>query len=98
VPCRDVSKEPSKEELVMIERTARTKDRLMNLERTVSVLKGRLLDLQWELQRTKVDSLPERIWRNLVGSRQGNRFMSTVCSRRARPNMKVGDYAGTTGH
>lgn len=82
----------------MMERTARTKDRLMDLERTVSVLNGRLLDLQWELQRTKAYSLPERIWRNLVSGRQGNRFMSTVCSRRVRPNMKVGDYAGTTGH
>jgi len=82
----------------MMEPTARAKDRLMDLERTVSMLNGRLLDLQWQLQRTKSYSLPGRIWRNLVSGCQGNRFMSTVCSRRIRPNMKVGDYAGTAGH
>ncbi|SLM49007.1 protein of unknown function [Nitrospira japonica] len=82
----------------MMERTMRANDRLMDLERTVSVLNGRLLNLQWELQRAKAYSLPERIWRNIVNGRQGNRFMSTVCSRHIRPNMKVRDYAGTTGH
>ncbi|MDF0677539.1 MAG: hypothetical protein P0120_24850 [Nitrospira sp.] len=84
----------------MMERAVTTKDRLMHLERTVNVLNGRLRDLQWELQRTKAYSfsLTERIWRNLVGARQQSRFMSTVCSRRVRPNMRVGDYVGTTGH
>ncbi|BFU96478.1 MAG: protein of unknown function [Nitrospira sp.] len=84
----------------MMERAVTTKDRLMHLERTVSVLNGRLLDLQWELQRTKAYSLSltERIWRNLVGVRQESRFMSTVCSRRIRPNMRVEDYAETIGH
>jgi hypothetical protein len=82
----------------MMERAMKTKDRLIDLERTVSVLNGRLLDLQWELQRTKTFSLTERLWRNLVSGRQGSRYMSTVCSRRVRPNMKVGNYVGTTGH
>lgn len=81
-----------------MERAVKTKDRLIDLERTVSVLNGRLLDLQWELQRTKTSSLTERLWRNLVSGRQGSRYMSTVCSRRVRPNMKVGNYADTTGH
>jgi hypothetical protein len=73
------------------------KNRLMDLERTVNVLNGQLRDMQWELQQTKACSLTERLWRNLLNPRQGNEFMSTVCNRRVRPNMKVVNHAGTTG-
>jgi hypothetical protein len=73
-----------------------TKDRLMNLERTVDALHGRLRDMQWELQRAKAGSLTEWFWKNVMSPSQGNEFMSAVCNRRARPNSKVVDHAGTT--
>ncbi len=73
-----------------------TKTRLMDLERTVDVLTGRLRDVQWELQRTKGGSVSERLWRNLTSSWQGNVFMSACCNRRVRPNTRMVDHAGTT--
>jgi hypothetical protein len=75
-----------------------TKDRLMDLERTVDALNGRLRDMQWELQQAKAGSLTEWFWKNVMSPSQGNAFMSAVCNRRARPNSKVVDYAGTTRH
>jgi hypothetical protein len=75
-----------------------TQDRLMDLERTVDALNGRLRDMQWELQQTKVGSLTERFWKNLTGPWQGSEWMSAVCNRRVRPNTKVVDHAGTAGH
>jgi len=75
-----------------------TKDRLMDLERTVDALNGRLRDMQWELQQAKTGSLTEWFWRNVMSPSQGNEFMSAVCNRRVRPNSKVVDYAGTTRH
>lgn len=75
-----------------------TKDRLMDLERTVDALNGRLRDMQWELQRAKAGSLTEWFWKNVMSPSQGNEFMSAVCNRRARPNSKVVDHAGTTRH
>jgi len=75
-----------------------TKDRLMDLERTVDALNGRLRDMQWELQQAKTGSLTEWFWKNVMSPSQGNEFMSAVCNRRARPNSKVVDYAGTTRH
>jgi hypothetical protein len=75
-----------------------TKDRLMDLERTVDALNGRLRDMQWELQQAKTGSLTEWFWKNVMSPSQGNEFMSAVCNRRVRPNSKVVDYAGTTRH
>jgi hypothetical protein len=72
-----------------------TKERLMDLERTVDTLNGRLQNVQWELQQVKAGSLTERLWKNLVGSWQGSEFMSAVCNRRVRPNTKVVDHAGS---
>jgi len=74
------------------------KDRLMDLERTVDVLHGQLRDMQWELQQAKSGSLTGWFWKNVVSPSQGNAFMSAVCNRRARPNNKVVNYAGTTRH
>jgi len=71
-----------------------TKERLMDLERTVDVLNGRLRDMQWELQRVKGGSLTERLWNNLMSPWQGRAFMSAVCNRRVRPNTKVVSHAG----
>ena len=83
---------------MMLEREM-AKERLKDLERTVDVLNGRLKEMQWELQQAKGQSLTERFWKNLMGSRPGGEFMSAVCNRRVRPNTKVVNYVGaTTGH
>ena len=63
-------------------------DRMVDLERTVDSLNGQLRKIQWELNRTKAEPLPVRLWRNLVSLKGGQEFMSAVCSRRARPNTK----------
>lgn len=74
--------------MVMIEQTVITKDRLMDLERTVAALDNRLRTIQWGLQHTNAGSLIRR-FRSLMRSRQGSEFMSTVCNQRVRSNTKV---------
>ena len=64
-------------------------DRLVDLERTVDSLNGRLREMQWELYLAKAEPLPVRLWRNLVSLKGGREFMSAVCNRRARPNTKM---------
>lgn len=66
-----------------------TKERLIDLERTVDVLNGQLREMQWELQQAKGNSLTERFWTNLMSPWQSRVFMSAVCNRRIRPNTKV---------
>jgi hypothetical protein len=66
-----------------------TNDRLMDLERTVDVLNGRLREVQLKLQQRKTHSLTERLWKGLMSGRQRREFMSAVCNRRIRPNTKV---------
>ena len=75
---------------------AATKERLMDLERTVDTLNEQLQDMQWELRRARGHSLKERLLKNLRGPRGGNEFMSAVCNRQVRPNLKMVEYAGTT--
>jgi len=64
-------------------------DRLGDLERTVDSLNGQLREVQWELQQTKAEPLAVRLWRTLLPHKGGGVFMSAVCNRRIRPNMKV---------
>lgn len=65
-------------------------DRLRDLERTVHALNGQLRDMQWELQQqSKGSSMKERLWGNMMGPRQSRIYMSAVCNRRVRPNIKV---------
>jgi hypothetical protein len=72
-----------------------TTERLIDLQRTVDTLQGRVQDMQWELRHARQRSLSERWWRNLLGPGQDNAFMSACCNRRVRPNTKmVVDYAG----
>ena len=74
---------------------ATKEERLMNLQRTVDTLQGRVQDMQWELRHAQRRTLSERWWRNLLGTRQANTFMSACCNRRVRPNTKmVVDHAG----
>lgn len=75
-----------------------SKERLMDLERTIEVLNGRLRDMQWELQQTKGQSLGVRFWKNFMTPHQGSAFMSAVCNRRIRPNTKVVNHVGTSGY
>ena len=73
-----------------------TKERLMDLERTVGTLNGQLRDMQWELRQAKGHSLSERLWKSLKSPRQGGQFMSAVCNRRVRPNTKMVADVGAT--
>lgn len=73
-----------------------TKERLIDLERTVDTLHGQVQDMQWELREAKGLSLTERLWKNFRGSRQADEFMSACCNRRVRPNTKVVDHVDTT--
>jgi hypothetical protein len=75
--------------------TRATKERLGDLQRTVETLQGRLQDMQWQLRQSQRRSLGHAWWRNLLGARQSNAFMSACCNRRVRPNTKMVDYAGT---
>lgn len=67
--------------------------RLVDLERTVDSLNGRLREVQWELHRVKVEPLSIRLWRNLASFKGGQEFMSAVCNRRVRPNIKMVTHA-----
>lgn len=67
------------------------KDRLWELERTVSVLNGQLREMQSELQQTKGSTIKGRLWGNWM--RPEGIYMSAVCNRRIRPNTKVTHHA-----
>ena len=77
--------------MVTIEQTAVTKHQLVNLERTVAALNNRLQGIQWGLQRNTAGSLVER-FRSLLRSKQGSRFMSTVCNQHIRSNTKLASH------
>jgi len=79
--------------MIATERTTLTKDHLMDLERTVAALDTRLQSIQWGLHRGTAGSLVER-FRNLMRSKQGSRFMSTVCNQQIRSNTKLANYDG----
>lgn len=70
-------------------------DRLVSLERTIDSLNGQLREVRWELGHAKTEPLPVRLWRNLVGSRSEQEYMSTVCNRNVRPNTKVVSHGGS---
>lgn len=72
-----------------------TKERLIDLQRTVETLQGRMQEIQCQLRQPQRRSLTGRWWSNLLGTGQDNAFMSACCNRRARPNTKMVNYAGT---
>ncbi len=74
---------------MIMSESSRAKDRLRELERTVSALNGQLREMQCELQQTKGATIKERLWGNWMAPRQGRIYMSAVCNRRIRPNTKV---------
>jgi hypothetical protein len=69
------------------EQTLVTKDRLMDLERTVAALNSQLRTIQWGLQRTHSGSLRKRFW-SFMKPKPNAEFMSAVCNQQARLNMK----------
>ena len=79
--------------MIATERTILTKDHLMDLERMVAALDTRLQSIQWGLQRGTAASLVER-FQSLMRSKQGSRFMSTVCNQHIRSNTKVASHEG----
>ena len=64
-------------------------DRLVDLERAVDFLNGQVRKMQGELHRAKAVPIPIRLWRNLMGLKGGQEFMSAVCNRCIRPNTKL---------
>ncbi len=79
--------------MIATQRTTLTKDHLMDLERMMTGLDNRLQSIQWGLQRSPAESLVER-FRSLMRSKQGSRFMSTVCNQRVRSNTKLTNHDG----
>lgn len=79
--------------MIATDRTTLTKDHLMDLERMVAGLDNRLQRIQWGLQRNTAESLVER-FRSLMRSKQGSRFMSTVCNQHIRSNTKLTSHDG----
>lgn len=68
-------------------RETRMADRLISLERTIDSLNGQLQEVRSELQHAK--GQPLRFWHSLVRVTSGQVYMSAVCNRRIRPNIKV---------
>ena len=64
-------------------------DRLVDLERTVDLLNGQVRKMQGELHRAKAVPITIRLWRNLVGFKGRQEFMSAVCNRCVRQNTKL---------
>jgi hypothetical protein len=61
-------------------------DEFLNLQRTVYALSVQLREVQWELQHKS-----EPFWKSLGFRKGGSEFMSQVCNRRIRPNIKAAD-------
>ena len=59
-------------------------DEFLNLQRTVDALSEQLREVQWELQHKN-----EPFWKSLGFRKSGSEFMSAVCNRRIRPNIKA---------
>jgi hypothetical protein len=85
--------------MIMVTTTGRTfiGNRLTELEQTVGLLTGRLGEMEGELSRVKAEPIAMRLWRNVVNHRMQHRFMSEVCNRRIRPNMKVVSHGHSIG-
>jgi len=72
-----------REDGMMLARHSR-QDEFLNLQRTVDALSEQLREAQWELQHKN-----EPFWKSLGFRKAGSEFMSAVCNRRIRPNIKA---------
>jgi hypothetical protein len=59
-------------------------DEFLNLQQTVDALSEQLREVQWELQHKN-----EPFWKSLGFRKSPPEFMSAVCNRRIRPNIKA---------
>ncbi|HKY72644.1 MAG TPA: hypothetical protein VJL88_12060 [Nitrospira sp.] len=59
-------------------------DEFLDLQRTVDELSEQLREVQWELQHKN-----EPFWKGLGFRKGASEFMSAVCNRRIRPNVKA---------
>lgn len=62
--------------------------RLMDLERVVTLLNGHLRALQQELRQTGARSAAHRPWSIWQSPRRNQLFMSAICNRSVRPNLR----------
>jgi len=65
-----------------------THSRLMDLERVVEILNGQLYALQRELDQSRSWSSAGQLQSNFLSLRRNHQFMSAICNRRIRPNIK----------
>ena len=59
-------------------------DEFLHLQRTVYALSVQLREVQWELQHKN-----EPFWKSVGFRKEASEFMSEVCNRRIRPNIKA---------
>ncbi|MCS6897160.1 MAG: hypothetical protein NZM29_04240 [Nitrospira sp.] len=62
--------------------------RLMDLKRIVALLNGQLRALQQELDQTDAQSLTHHPWLIRQSPRRHQLFMSAICNRHIRPNLR----------
>ena len=72
----------------------RMSHKLLTLERTIESLNGQLEAVRGELRQAVTPPMPQRPWKQLVWFKSGQEFMSAVCNRHVRPNIKVVPHAG----
>lgn len=77
--------------MVETERTTIAKDRLTELERTVTSLDNQLRTIRWGLQRSHAGSLSMRFW-SFMRPKPRAEFMSAVCNQRVRSNNKLATH------
>jgi len=65
-----------------------THSRLVDLERVVELLNGQLHALQRELDQSRSWSSGGQLQSNFISLRRNHQFMSAICNRRVRPNIK----------
>ena len=59
-------------------------DEFISLQRTVDEVSEQLREVQWELQHKN-----EPFWKSLGFRKEASEFMSEVCNRPIRPNIKA---------
>ncbi|MFO0705502.1 MAG: hypothetical protein U0412_01505 [Nitrospira sp.] len=69
-------------------------DRLFEVERAVKAFDGQLREARLGLAATRTAPLTTRLWRNLIGARFQDIYMSAVCNRNVRPNTKIVSHVG----
>ena len=69
-------------------------ERGFDWERTVHAVNGQLREARLGLEPVRPAPLTTRLWRNLIGVKSEDRYMSAVCNRNVRPNNKLVSHVG----